>query len=142
MDSPGVLTQGRKFCGQCGSAMALSAAACPHCGTQQTAEAFSAARAAAQPAPAASKSNGLAIASLVLGILWLGWLGSVLAVIFGHVAHKQISDAEGRQSGKGMATAGLVLGYIGIATLVILFALGLMGAIIANATSGLGMLVV
>ena len=65
-----------------------------------------------------ARSNGLAVASLVLGILWLFWIGSVLAVIFGHVAHGQINASHGTQVGRGMATAGLVLGYIGVGTLV------------------------
>ena len=61
-----------------------------------------------------TRSNGLAVASLVLGILWLFWIGSILAVIFGHVAHGQIDASHGTQVGRGMATAGLVLGYIGV----------------------------
>jgi hypothetical protein len=68
---------------------------------------------------ASSPTNGLAIASLVLGLLWMWWMGSVLAVVFGHAALKQI--ARSGQSGRGLAIAGLVLGYIGLATL--LFAL-------------------
>jgi hypothetical protein len=55
---------------------------------------------------------------MVLGIVWLGWLGSILAVIFGHVALSQIKRSYGALGGRGMAIAGLVLGYIGIATLV------------------------
>jgi uncharacterized protein DUF4190/uncharacterized protein DUF1707 len=60
-------------------------------------------------------TNGFAVASLVLGILWLGWLGSVLAVAFGHVALRQI----GREPDKGrnLAIAGLILGYVGMLTL-------------------------
>jgi hypothetical protein len=38
-------------------------------------------------------TNGLAIASLVLGILWLGGLGSILALVFGYIAKKQIDDS-------------------------------------------------
>lgn len=67
---------------------------------------------------AAPGVNGLAIASMVLGIVWLYWIGSVLAVIFGHVALTQLKSSQ--QSGKGMAIAGLVLGYLGIATLAII----------------------
>ena len=67
-----------------------------------------------------TRSNGLAVASLVLGILWLFWIGSVLAVIFGHLAHRQIDASHGPQVGRGMATAGLVLGYIGVGILLIL----------------------
>ena len=79
-----------------------------------------------QPAPAAyyaptnPGTNGLAIASLVLGILYLCGVGSLLAVIFGHMARTQVSRTG--QSGNGMAIAGLVLGYIGLAG-VILFIL-------------------
>ncbi|WTW96924.1 DUF4190 domain-containing protein [Streptomycetaceae bacterium NBC_01309] len=67
-------------------------------------------------------TNGLAIASLVLGIVWVYWVTSLLAVIFGHIALVQINQTG--QSGRGMAIAGLVLGYVWIALLMfaILFA--------------------
>lgn len=58
--------------------------------------------------PAAATTNGFAIASLCCGLLGF----SLLAVIFGHVARSQI--ARFGQSGSGLATAGLVLGYIGM----------------------------
>ena len=45
----------------------------------------------------ATSTNGLAIASMVLGILWLWWIGSILALVFGYVAKGQI-DAIGRTS--------------------------------------------
>ena len=45
---------------------------------------------------------------------------SILAVIFGHVALSQI-DKRG-EDGRGMAIAGLVLGYIGLAGLVVIIA--------------------
>jgi Domain of unknown function (DUF4190)/Domain of unknown function (DUF1707) len=62
-----------------------------------------------------SPTNGLAVASLVVGLFWMWWIGSVLAIVFGHVALNQI--ARNGQSGRGLAIAGLVLGYIGLATL-------------------------
>jgi hypothetical protein len=65
----------------------------------------------------APRYNGLAIASMVLGIVWVYWIGSILAVIFGHVALSQIKNSQGGQRGRGMAIAGVVLGYVGIATL-------------------------
>ncbi|MEU8139134.1 DUF4190 domain-containing protein [Streptodolium elevatio] len=61
-------------------------------------------------------TNGLAIASLVLGIVWVYWITSVLAVVFGHIALAQINLTG--QAGRGMAIAGLVLGYVWIALLV------------------------
>jgi Domain of unknown function (DUF4190) len=71
------------------------------------------------PAPARS-TNGMAIASLVLGLLWLYGVGSILAIVFGHVAMSQIDGSNATQSGRGMALAGAILGYIGAAVTVLL----------------------
>ena len=38
-------------------------------------------------------TNGLAIASLVLGILWIWWIGSLLALVFGFIAKRQIDNS-------------------------------------------------
>jgi hypothetical protein len=73
--------------------------------------------AAAGAAPKAT--NGLAIASLVLGIVWIYWIGSILALIFGYVAKGQIDRAGGTQGGRGLAIAGIVLGWVGIGVLCI-----------------------
>jgi hypothetical protein len=83
------------------------------------------------------QTNGLAVASLVLGILWLFWIGSILAVIFGHVALNQIKAQEGpsRPEGKGLAIAGLVLGYVGVGTLTAWFFLFLL-AVVAGSGGG------
>jgi hypothetical protein len=56
---------------------------------------------------------------LVLGIVWVFGVGAILAVIFGFVARKQIRESGGRQSGNGMATAGIILGFVGIAGLIL-----------------------
>lgn len=66
------------------------------------------------PGWVAPVTSGLAIASLVLAILWLGGLGSLLAVIFGIIAISQIRHSQGRKTGSGLAVAGLVVGGIGI----------------------------
>ena len=72
------------------------------------------------PAAASPKStNGLAIASMVLGILWVYWVGSILALIFGYVAKGQIDAAGGTQGGRGMAIAGIVLGWVGVGVLLL-----------------------
>jgi hypothetical protein len=75
--------------------------------------------AAAQPVYVQSKTNGLAIAALVLGIVWIYWIGSILALVFGYVAKSQIDQSGGRETGMGMAIAGIVLGWIGIGTLLL-----------------------
>ncbi len=72
---------------------------------------------AAVPTP--KSTNGLAIASMVLGIVWIYWLGSILALIFGYIAKGQIDRSEGRQGGRGMAIAGIVLGWVGIGMIVL-----------------------
>ena len=75
----------------------------------------------------ATSTNGLAIASLVLGILWLYWVGSVLALVFGYIARRQIAQRQGLQGGRGLATAGIVLGWVGIGFLALFIALVLVG---------------
>lgn len=72
--------------------------------------------------------NGLAIASLVLGIVWVMGVGSILALVFGYVAKGQIEASDGAQSGHGLAIAGIVLGWVGVAVVlagVAMMALGL-----------------
>lgn len=56
--------------------------------------------------------SGLAVASMVLGILWIFGIGSVLAIIFGGVAMYQIRRSRGQLFGTGMAVAGLTLGIV------------------------------
>jgi hypothetical protein len=68
----------------------------------------------------APRTSGLAVASLVLGILFLCGIGSLLATIFGAVALGQISRSRGALTGKGMAVAGLVLGIIGLGFIAVL----------------------
>lgn len=63
------------------------------------------------------KTNGFAIASLVLGALWLYWLGSILALVFGYIGKSQIEKSGDTQEGRGLAVAGIVLGWIGVAVL-------------------------
>lgn len=78
-------------------------------------------------APVSQSTNGMAIASMVLGILWLWWIGSLLALIFGYVAKNQIRERG--DSGGGMATAGIVLGWIGVGFLSLFVLFGVLGAV-------------
>jgi len=72
-----------------------------------------------RPLPAIASSSGstsgLAIASLVLGILSFFSLGltGIPAVICGHIARGNIKKSSGTVSGNGLAIAGLVTGYFG-----------------------------
>ncbi|MFO0029923.1 MAG: DUF4190 domain-containing protein [Pseudomonadota bacterium] len=74
-------------------------------------------------APPIRQTSSLAIISLVAGNL--GWtlapfLGSIGAVICGHLARAEIRRSPERLEGDGLAIAGLVLGWVQI-TLTILF---------------------
>ena len=71
--------------------------------------------------------NPLAICSLVAAIVWFGWLGSVAAVVMGHVALSQIARSGGMQTGRAAALIGTALGYFGLTTLltIILFAVAI-----------------
>lgn len=64
-------------------------------------------------------TNGSAIASLVLGIAGLVVVPLIapLALVFGYRARREI--AERGDEGRGLATAGIVLGWIGVALLVL-----------------------
>ena len=64
------------------------------------------------------QTSPLAIVSLVSGILgWtlLPFLGSIAAVVCGHMARGEIRREPDRLEGDGLAVAGLVLGYLSIA---------------------------
>jgi hypothetical protein len=86
----------------------------------------------AQIVAPSTTANGYAIASLILGLLWILGIGSVFALIFGYRARREIKNSAGNQTGWGLATVGIVLGWIGIA-MVLLVALG---AVSLFATSG------
>jgi hypothetical protein len=63
------------------------------------------------------RTSAWAIASLVLSLTVLvGFvlIGPLLAVIFGHLAQREIKRSQGLVGGGGLATAGLIIGYIGI----------------------------
>jgi hypothetical protein len=66
-----------------------------------------------------TRVNPFAIASLVTSVLWMLWLGSLAAVIFGHIALRQIARSNDTESGSGLAIAGLVLGYSALVLLVV-----------------------
>lgn len=80
-----------------------------------------------QPGPAVlhapytgpQETDGKAVGSLILGILaifplWL--LAGIPAVILGHVSRSSIRKSMGRLKGDGVALAGLIMGYISIAS--------------------------
>ena len=70
------------------------------------------------PQVSQTRNSTMAIVSLISGIAgWslLPFLGSIVAIITGHIAQGEIKKSGGMITGKGMATAGLILGYLSIA---------------------------
>jgi hypothetical protein len=90
-------------------------------------------KAVAEPAPIpARRTNVNAVVSLIFGILWLFWLGSLVAVVCGHVARAQIRRSG--EAGDGAAIAGLILGYLGVVTFLLwllVFMVGMFGAAVS-----------
>lgn len=63
------------------------------------------------------RNNGKATASLVLGIIGLfvcPLICSVMAIILGGSAKNEIAAGAGREGGEGLATAGIILGWLGV----------------------------
>ena len=68
-------------------------------------------------------NSAMAVASMILGIVGivaLPLIGSILALIFGYMARNEIRTSQGRVGGQGMATAGIIMGYIGIGISILL----------------------
>jgi uncharacterized membrane protein len=84
--------------------------------------------AALWPAEPRPRTNPLAVAALVCGIAQFFTLGltTIPAVVLGHVAGRQIRRTG--DQGSGVATAGLVLGWIGVTLWVIFIAFVLVAA--------------
>lgn len=65
-------------------------------------------------------TNGKAIGSLMLGVIGVTgvpFVASIVAIILGHMARHEI--VETGQEGKGLATTGIILGWIGVVLAVI-----------------------
>jgi S1-C subfamily serine protease len=56
--------------------------------------------------------NPLAIAALVLAVLWLGGLGSIAAIVCGLLALRQIRQSQGTVAGWRVALAGVIVGAV------------------------------
>jgi predicted acyltransferase len=62
------------------------------------------------------KADGSAIASLVCGIVGLFcFIPAIVAIVLGASSKRRIDQSNGQLTGGGMATAGLVLGIVGVA---------------------------
>jgi len=83
-------------------------------------------------------TNSLARASLVLGVAEFFTMGltAIPAIICGHMAKREMRQTG--QRGDGLATSGLVLGYMAVIFWGILIALSIVGAVISASGGGVG----
>jgi hypothetical protein len=83
-------------------------------------------------------TNSLARASLVLGVAEFFTMGltAIPAIICGHMAKRELRQTG--QRGDGLATSGLVLGYMAVIFWGILIALSIVGAVISASGYGGG----
>ena len=109
------------FCPKCGTALAEGSYFCPRCGAENTPGAVDPTGVATPTAPVGpQQTSGMAIGSLVCGLFPFFLLTPIAAVVLGHLSLSQIKRSAGRLKGHGMAVAGLVLGYLAIASLPII----------------------
>ena len=83
-------------------------------------------------------TNSLARASLVLGVAEFFTMGltAIPAIICGHMAKREMRQTG--QRGDGLATSGLVLGYMAVIFWGILIVLSIVGAVISATGTGTG----
>lgn len=67
-----------------------------------------------QPGLAGGETNGFAIASFALSLLWFFGLGSLAATVLALVAFRKIKSSSGGERGRGLASAGLIIGICGL----------------------------
>jgi len=106
-------------CPYCAKTIEDHARVCPFCNTSL------ASPAAAPPFPSTTppgrqETSGKAVASLICGILFFFLPSAIVAVIMGHLSLSDIRRSAGRLGGRGLAIAGLVLGYAGLAIIPVL----------------------
>lgn len=109
------------YCTNCGQQLGEGVQTCPSCGSVQPTSGGQAATPGPAPGGMAGavpmrRTEGLAIASLVLGIVGIvacPLVGSILALVFGNRAQERIRN-DPMLEGEGMARAGVILGWIGV----------------------------
>lgn len=86
---------------------------------------------------AAPRTNGMAIASVVVVLLWIPVLTPIAQIILAVKAREQMRSSG--EQGDGLATAGLVLGILGlIASVVVIIVIIAIAASVAHANGGSG----
>jgi len=88
---------------------------CPRCGTEMGSPLpESPAYRAPVPTGFHAPTSGKAIGSLICGIFFFFFPASIVAIVLGHLSLSEIRKSAGRLKGQGLATVGLILGYMGV----------------------------
>lgn len=102
------------FCSACGTTIEGDDRFCRACGAPALSSQATAASPSVPP-PVSTKTSTKAVISLILGLFIFFFPFSLVAVILGHLSLSEIRKSAGRLTGDGLAMAGLILGYIGVA---------------------------
>jgi hypothetical protein len=83
-----------------------------------------------EPWQAPQRTNALAVAALVCGIgqLVAFWPATILAIVLGQKARREIRRTG--EQGDGLARAGIILGYVGLGLTLLVVLIVLLGAVI------------
>jgi Domain of unknown function (DUF4190) len=73
----------------------------------------------ARPPQPGARTNGMAVVAFVLALVGLG-IGSILAIVLGYQAQRDIDNSGGTQTGRALATAGIVIGWISLGVWVLI----------------------
>jgi len=107
------------FCSKCGASNPDDGRFCASCGTPLQSQAAAPSQTPpipglAPPYAGPPETSSKAIGSLICGICFFIFPAAVAAIILGHLSVSEIDKSAGRIKGRGMAIAGLVLGYGGV----------------------------
>jgi hypothetical protein len=105
------------FCQNCGTANADDGRFCIHCGVPLAPAGHPTADQQAMASSIPQESSGKALASLICGVFFFVFPSAIAAIVLGHLALAEIRKSAGRLGGQGIAVAGLVLGYLGVAVI-------------------------
>jgi len=78
---------------------------------------------------AAPKTSGLAIASLICGIVGCTGIGAIAGLILGFVALSKIKNSGGQMTGRGLAIAGIVISVFMMLVFAVFVVMGLFTAL-------------
>lgn len=133
-------------CGQCGASLEASDRFCGECGTLVVSEPRGRegldrtversrrpvlfpeestpkpATVGGRPFGSEERLSGLAVASVVCASFLFSVIGSVLGVLLGYRARRDIRSAHGHLRGSGLAVTGIILGWVGVALSIVAWA--------------------